>query len=495
MIDTSSHSAALAPLVATLDEARAFGDLERVALGLAHDSRLVRPGGVFVALRGARVDGHAFVESAIANGAAAVVVDEAYAREHSPFYGPATIVVPNTRRALSRLSAAFYGFPSHALAVVGVTGTNGKTTTVHLIATILEAAGIPCARIGTLGAAFAGEQWPVDNTTPLALELQSLLAEMRERGAAAVAMEASSHGLALERVADVEFADGVLTNVTRDHLDFHGSFEAYANAKRSLFERTAASVLCVDDPYGKRWAGEFAALGRTVVSYGFAPEAEVRAVDLAAGAGGSWFRVDGRAFTLPLPGRFNVANALAALAVARRFGVDDATSANALADCERVPGRMEHFAAGGIDVLVDYAHTPDALDAVLRAAREAAPGKLVVVFGCGGDRDRGKRPLMGRVARELADRIVVTSDNPRFEEPRAIVAGILAGIDDRRGVEVEPDRRRAIARAIAVAEAGDVVVVAGKGHETYQIVGETVLRFDDRDEVREALAARAERSG
>jgi len=494
MTGTPPHSADLAPLVAALEGARAFGDLERVALGIAHDSRRVRPGGVFVALRGERADGHAFVASAVETGARAVVVDEAYAREHPPLPGVATIVVPDTRLALSRLSAAFYGYPSRGLSVVGVTGTNGKTTTTHLIATILEEAGIPCACIGTLGASLGGTNWPLDNTTPLALELQGLLAEMRERGAAAAAMEVSSHALALERVADVEFRTGVLTNVTRDHLDFHGTFEAYAAAKRSLFDRVPSAVLCIDDPFGRRWADELRASGREVLTYGFAEDARVRALDLAASARGSWFRVDSRPFTLPLPGRFNVSNALAALAVARSFGVDDATSARALAASPPVPGRMEHFAGGGIDVLVDYAHTPDALDAVLRAAREAAPAKLVVVFGCGGDRDRGKRPQMGRVARSLADRVFVTSDNPRREEPGTIVAAVLEGIDDRRGVEVEPDRRRAIRRAIAEAGAGDVVVVAGKGHETYQLVGDKVFPFDDRDEVRAALAARPSRT-
>jgi UDP-N-acetylmuramoyl-L-alanyl-D-glutamate--2,6-diaminopimelate ligase len=512
MTGTPSHSADLAPLVAALEGARAFGDLEHVALGIAHDSRRVRPGCVFVALRGERADGHAFIAGAVATGARAIVVDEAYAREHPPVPDVATIVVPDTRLALSRLSAAFYGYPSRALSVVGVTGTNGKTTTTHLIATILEAAGIPCARIGTLGASLAGTNWPLDNTTPLALELQGLLAEMRERGAVAVAMEVSSHALALDRVADVDFRAGVLTNVTRDHLDFHGTFEAYAAAKRSLFDNPArasahlsparasahlnpaCAVLGIEDPYGRRWAQELPASGREVVTYGFAEDAQVRALDLAASAGGSWFRVDGRPFTLPLPGRFNVSNALAALAVARTFGIDDATSARALAACPPVPGRMEHFAGGGIDVLVDYAHTPDALDAVLRAAREAAPAKLVVVFGCGGDRDRGKRPQMGRVARSLADRVFVTSDNPRREDPGTIVAAVLEGIDDRHGVEVEPDRRRAIRRAIAEAGAGDVIVVAGKGHETYQIVGDQVFPFDDRDEVRAALAARPVRT-
>jgi len=278
----------------------------------------------------------------------------------------------------------------------------------------------------------------------------------------------------------------VLTNVTRDHLDFHPSFEAYAAAKRSLFDLAAVAILNVDDACGRRWAAE---LGRTV-TYGFAAGAHVRAEDVEIGADGSRFRVAGGDFRLPLPGRFNVSNALAALCVARELGVPDAVSAQALAAARPVPGRMERIAAGGVDVLVDYAHTPDALESVLRAAREGARGRLVAVFGCGGDRDRGKRPEMGRIASVLADRAFVTSDNPRTEDPRTIVDEVLAGVPDRARVEVELDRRTAIRRAIGEAMPGDLIVVAGKGHETYQIVGTTSAHFDDREEVRAALAAR-----
>jgi len=487
MTDRTPRAIDLRPLVASLAGARSIGDLDRVALGLTHDSRAVRPGSIFVALRGERSDGHAFLASAVEAGAGAVVVDEAFAGAALPPAGAATIVVPDTRRALSRLAAAFYGYPSRALSVVGITGTNGKTTTTYLIEALLTAGGLATGRIGTLGASFGTTVWPLENTTPLAPELQGLLAEMRERGAEAVAMEVSSHALALDRVADVGFAMGVLTNVTRDHLDFHPTFEAYAAAKRSLFDLAAVAILNADDPCGRRWAGE---LGRAT-TYGFGPEALVRAEDVEIGAGGSRFRVAGAEFRLPLPGRFNVSNALAALCVARDLDVPDAISARAMAEVEPVPGRMERIAAGGVDVLVDYAHTPDALESVLRAAREGARGRLVAVFGCGGDRDRGKRPEMGRIASALADRAFVTSDNPRTEDPRAIADEVLAGFPAGARVEVELDRRAAIRRAIGEAVAGDLIVVAGKGHETYQIVGTSSAHFDDREEVRAALAARA----
>jgi UDP-N-acetylmuramoyl-L-alanyl-D-glutamate--2,6-diaminopimelate ligase len=491
MTDSAARTVQVLPLVAALDGARVLGELGRETSGIADDSRRVRPDAIFVAVRGERADGHTFLEAAVRAGARTVVVDDAYARTHDPVAGAATVVVADTRRALSRLAAAYFGYPARALRVVGVTGTNGKTTTTHLIAAIFEAAGIAAGAIGTLGARFGGAMWSLDNTTPLALELQGLLGAMRDRGARAVVMEVSSHALALERVADIGFELGVLTNVTRDHLDFHPSFEAYAAAKRKLFEVAAGAVFGIDDALGKAWSRELAAAARPVTTYGFGPDADVRASALELHAHGSTFEVDGHRFTLRLPARFNVQNALAALAVARAFGVDDAVSAQALAAFERVAGRMEHLEGGGVHVLVDYAHTPDALDLVLRAARETATGALVAVFGCGGDRDRGKRPEMGRIASELADKTFVTSDNPRNEEPQAIVDEIVAGIGDTSGVRIEVDRRTAIRRAIAEAAPGDVVVIAGKGHETYQIVGSAVQHFDDRDEVRAALARRA----
>ncbi len=488
MTPTRAPAVDLATLLAALDDARTRGAVARRVTGIAYDSRRIAPGDLFVALPGERVDGHAFVRAALAAGASAVVVANEFDAADLP--SEATVVaVPETRRAFSRLAAAFYGDPSAALRVAGVTGTNGKTTTTHFIASILDAAGLPCGRIGTLGAQFGGAMWPLENTTPLAADLQATLAAMLERGARGVAMEVSSHALALGRVADVRFAVAVLTNVTRDHLDFHHTFEEYALAKRSLFERTPKPIFNLDDPLGRRWAAEFGA--GSCSTYGFGAEALVRAGDVTLDARGSSFVVDGARFELRLPGRFNVANALAALAVARALGVDEAASVRGLAAVDRVPGRMEHLGDGAIDVLVDYAHTPDALERVLQAVRETSRGRLLVVFGCGGDRDRGKRPEMGRVAAQSADQIFVTSDNPRSEDPRAIVDAIVAGIPAGRAATVEVDRAAAIKRAISEAHPGDVVVVAGKGHETYQILGARTIHFDDRDVVRAALAERA----
>jgi UDP-N-acetylmuramoyl-L-alanyl-D-glutamate--2,6-diaminopimelate ligase len=492
MIQTPPRVIGLSALLASLGETRARGGSECMVTALEIDSRKVAAGNVFVALRGERSDGHAFVEQAIAGGAVAVVVEAARAAELNVPERVMLVGVDDTRRALSRLAATFYARPSQALSVIGVTGTNGKTTTTHLVQAILEGAGVRCGRIGTLGAQFGGAMWTLENTTPLALELQATLATMRERGAEAVAMEVSSHALALERVADVEFEIGALTNITRDHLDFHASFEEYVEAKRKLFVFAKAAVFNVDDPIGLAWDTQFDS-GRRSLGYSIAGSSDLWAKDLELTARGSTFSLGGNRVTLNLPGRFNVYNALAALGVARLLGIDDATALRGLASVASVPGRMEHFEGAGIDVLVDYAHTPDALDNVLCAAREGTRGRVIVVFGCGGDRDRGKRPEMGRIASERADRVIVTSDNPRNEEPGTIADGIVAGIPPGTSALVELDRAAAIRRAIAEAEAGDVVVVAGKGHETYQIVGATTRHFDDRDAVRAALGKRAER--
>jgi UDP-N-acetylmuramoyl-L-alanyl-D-glutamate--2,6-diaminopimelate ligase len=490
MTGSPPRAPALAPLVAALDGARVRGDESAPVLGLAHDSRAVRPGTVFVALRGERYDGHAFVGAALAAGARAVVVDAAYA-DAAQWPAEATVViVPDTRAALSRLAAAFFARPSAGLDIVGVTGTNGKTTTIHMVAAILGAAGIPAGSIGTLGADFAGRHVALANTTPLALELQATLAAMRDGGARAVAMEISSHALAAQRVADVDVALGVLTNVTRDHLDFHGSFEAYAAAKRSLFSAARAALFNIDDPLGRRWATEFARGPRPVRTYGFSPDADFAATDVVPSSSGTAFSLAGTRFTLRVPGRFNVSNALAAIGAARSFGVADRTSAETLGAFESVPGRMERFASDGIEVLVDYAHTPDALRAVLEAAREATRGRLSVVFGCGGDRDRGKRPEMGRIACELADSVLVTSDNPRHEDPATIAREIVAGAEPSQALQIELERGRAIRRAICALAGGDTLVIAGKGHETYQIIGDAVTPFDDREIVRAALAER-----
>lgn len=462
------------------------GDVARLITGIATDSRAVQPGQLFVALRGQNSDGHRFIAQAIANGAIALVVDE------TRLYGAPNYVtiayVPDTRRALSALAATFFGDPSERLDVVGVTGTNGKTTTTSMLRAILEAAGKPCGAIGTVGASLGERTWPLSNTTPLAPELQSLLAEMLDGGASAVAMEVSSHALALDRVEDVRFRVGVLTNVTRDHLDFHQTLEAYAAAKHRLFTMAETAVLNADDLYGARWLPDVGHRMQTL-TYGMRGGADIVPSGVVVEAEGSRFSIGSVEFLLRVPGRFNVANALAAIGAARLLGVDDTVAAHGLATLDRVPGRMERVRGGGIDVVVDYAHTPDALESVLHSLRETVRGRLAVVFGCGGDRDRGKRPEMGAIAARLADRLYVTNDNPRTESPQTIADEIVAGIGEREH-DVVLDRREAIERAIGESRSGDVVLIAGKGHEAYQIVGHTVLPFDDVAVAREALMRR-----
>ena len=467
----------LAPLLAALAAPRIVGTLPETITAIAVDSRTVLPGSLFVAVRGERADGHRFAQVAVARGAAVLVVE----RELDVDVPQA--VVADTRVAISRLAAAFYGYPSQALTVFGVTGTNGKTTTAYLLRGILEAAGLPCGVIGTLGGAFGDRTWALENTTPPALELQGVLAEMRDAGARAVAMEVSSHALALGRVDDVRFRAAALTNVTRDHLDFHGTPARYVAAKRRLFDLAQHAVLNVDDPAGRTFAREFA----PATTYAIERAAQLRASSIVLQGDGTRFDAGGLHVEIGLPGRFNVANALAAIGLARAAGIDDGAIVRGLAATRAVPGRMERIGAFGIDAIVDYAHTPDALANVLRAARETTRGRLVVVFGCGGDRDAGKRAEMGRIAAEIADAVIVTSDNPRSENPSAIAAAVAGGI----AAEVILDRRTAIRRAIGDARAGDTVVVAGKGHETYQIVGEARLPFDDRDEVRSAFSLRS----
>ena len=453
---------------------------------LSADSRATRPGALFVALRGDEFDGHRFVQKAIDAGARAVVVEEPV-----DVQGAVRIRVRDSRVALSKLAATFFGDPSHRLRVAGITGTNGKTTTGHLTRALLDACGMPCGYIGTLGASYGEWTRSLSNTTPLPIELQETLAKMLELGAKAVAMEVSSHALSLHRVRDIHFAVGAFTNLTRDHLDFHGTFEAYAAAKRGLFELSHKAVLDVDDPQGATWAQELRAAGKSVTTYAIEAQADLRPRNVNLRPDGTSFELGDRHVEVPLPGRFNVRNALCALGIAQSLGCNLSDAAAALRGVPPVPGRMERYASDDIVAIVDYAHTPDALANVLRAARETIPsssGKLVVVFGCGGDRDAGKRPEMGAVAQQLADVVIVTNDNPRSEDPADIARAILKGVPQ---AHVELDRRAAIREAIDRARAGDVVVIAGKGHENYQIVGTTRAHFDDRDEVRAALAQRA----
>jgi len=454
--------------------------------GLAFDNRIAEPGTLFFCVPGFTRDGHDFAADAVARGAAALVVERPL-----PALDVPQVPVASARAAMAPIAARFYADPTAALQVVGVTGTNGKTTSCFLIRELLEAGGIPTALLGTVKSVIGGTEAPLERTTPEAIELQRAFARMRDAGDRACAMEVSSHALELHRADAIHWAAAVFTNLTQDHLDFHPTMEAYFAAKRRLFEAgPAVAVVNVDDPYGRRLAADF-----PVTTVAIDRDADLRAVDVQGGLQGSAFAIVDRTGTrldvrTPLPGRFNVANVLGAVAVARALGVPDETIAAALPRAGRVPGRFEPVAEGqGFAVLVDYAHTPDSLENVLRAARELAGGRVIVTFGAGGDRDRGKRPLMGEIAARLADRVIVTSDNPRSEDPEAIVAEIVAGAG--RPVAVELDRARAIAAAVDAAEDGDVVVIAGKGHEQGQeFAGGRKVPFDDVAVAREALRAR-----
>jgi UDP-N-acetylmuramoyl-L-alanyl-D-glutamate--2,6-diaminopimelate ligase len=455
-------------------------DVEIAAL--AYDARRVVPGALFFCVPGFTRDGHDFAPEAVAAGAVALVVERPLG------LAVPEVLVPSARAAMAPAAARFHGDPTAALDVVGVTGTNGKTTTAFLVRALLEAAGRRCGLLGTVSAVVGGEERPVVRTTAEAIDLQRDFAAMRDGGDVACAMEVSSHALALDRADAIHFAVAVFTNLTQDHLDFHADMEDYFAAKRRLFALDPrVAVVNVDDPHGRRLAAELP----DAITYAIERDAAYRATELATSFEGTSFTAvtpEGPvALRTALPGRFNVANALAALAAARALGVPLDTIAAALPRAGRVPGRFEPVDEGqGFAVLVDYAHTPDSLENVLNAARELTAGRVHCVFGCGGDRDRGKRPLMGAIAARLADRVVVTSDNPRSEDPAAIIAEILVGADDE--ALVEPDRRAAIAAAIAEAEEGDVVVIAGKGHEQGQEgpAGRKVP-FDDVEVARAAL--------
>ena len=461
--------------------------------GLAYHSAEVRPGDLFVAVRGFNRDGHDYAVEAVRRGAPAVVVDHVLAD-----VAATQIVVPDTRWALAALAAAFYGDPSRHLWLCGVTGTNGKTTTTHLIHAILTAAGHRSAVMGTIGvvAPEGPLPWHVStSTTPEAPDLQRLLRDLRSRAVEDVVIEVTSHALELSRVACCRFQAAVFTNLTQDHLDFHGDLARYRDAKTRLFamvDHRGVSVINADDPASRAMA----AAGRArVVTYGIDAGAEVRAVEIELTANGTRFSIvwpRGRqSLRLRLPGRFNVANALAAFAVGLARGVAPQKIAAALEAVDGVPGRCELVDEGQpFAVLVDYAHSPDSLEKILRLAAQVSRGRCIVVFGCGGDRDRTKRPIMGRIGTQLADYAVFTSDNPRGEDPLAIIHEIEAGAAGAGNFESIPDRGREIERGIALAEAGDVVVIAGKGHETYQILGERVHDFDDRRVAREVLRAR-----
>jgi UDP-N-acetylmuramoyl-L-alanyl-D-glutamate--2,6-diaminopimelate ligase len=467
-----------------VEGARLYGDPETEVTALRYDNRKVGPGDAFFCVAGLEADGHDFAPAAIEAGAVALV------SERRLDAGVAELVVPDSRAAMAPAAAAFNGDPTAELRVAGITGTNGKTTTAFLLRDILEYAGLPTGLMGTVKQMVGGAEEEVVRTTPEAVDLQQTFRRMVEAGDEACVIEVSSHAMIMHRCDAIEFDLAVFTNLTQDHLDFHEDMEDYFAAKRLLFEAgPGASVVNIDDRYGQRLAAEFEVF--TFSAEGSA--ADYSATEVRFDPSGADFLVESEHGDLVihtgLPGRFNVANATAALAGAIALGVDPDEAVAALADAGRVPGRFEPIDEGqDFTVLVDYAHTPDSVENALRAARDLTEGRLIAIVGAGGDRDRAKRPLMGRAGAQLADLTIVTSDNPRSEDPAEIIQEILEGITDRKGVEVEPDRSAAIARAVEVAAPGDTVVIAGKGHEQGQeFENGRKIPFDDRKVARTHL--------
>ena len=482
-------------LLSNIASVKIDGSLDREITAIAYDSRRVKPGTLFVALRGEKVDGSQFVEQAIAAGAEAVVSEVAEFRTRAT-----NVIVADARVALADLAAAFYQHPARALKIAGVTGTNGKTTTAFLLKHICETAMHRCGLIGTVRYEVGERILPAARTTPESLDLHDLLWQMRSAGCKAVAMEVSSHALMQERVRGVEFDAAIFTNLTQDHLDYHKTMDAYFAAKTRLFSglvkqtrKQGKAVINLDDRYGAQLAGTF---GKEipVTTYGVGVQADFRASNVRIDFSGTSYQLDagGKSYLVRLPqiGQFNVYNSLAAIAGAHALGVDVRSGVLALANAPAVPGRLEAVPAQRkFRVFVDYAHTDDALQNVIKTCRQLNPARLIVVFGCGGNRDKTKRPRMGAVVDGHADFSIVTSDNPRKEEPLAIIGDITPGMK-RGNYEVIVDRREAIFKAIAMAEPRDIILIAGKGHETYQEFADHTAPFDDVAVARQALEAK-----
>ena len=483
----------LKTLLTPISVRQIIGPPDRSVESIAYDSRRVQRNGLFVALRGEKFDGHNFIEQAIEKGASVIVAE----REQK--YPRATCVaVENTRTALADVSAAFYGYPARKLKLAGITGTNGKTTTTFLIQHICEKAGVRCGLIGTVRYQLGERVLPAARTTPESLDLQKLLAQIVNAGCRAATMEVSSHALAQDRTRGLEWDVAVFTNLTQDHLDFHGTMKNYFESKLKLFsqldsqqkKRKPIAVINIDDRYGEQILGKIDK-SISLITYGMGARADFRASNYRMEFGGTSYQLDARGKSylvrIPLIGRFNVANSLAALAAANAMGIGVREAVLSLGKSPQVPGRLEMVPAKRqFQIFVDYAHTPDALLNVLKTLRELEPRRLIVVFGCGGDRDREKRPLMAQVVDLNADYAIITSDNPRKEDPAAIISYVERGF---RSSDYEKiiDRAEAIARAIALAQPRDIVLIAGKGHETYQEFADHTVPFDDIQVARRAL--------
>lgn len=494
----------LSELLREVSGVRFLGDAP--VTGISYDSRRVRPGHVFVAVKGEQTDGHKFIGQAVQNGASAVIVEDESAVE--PGKGYAIAVVSDSRTALAAAGKAFFGDPSRELLTVGITGTKGKTTVCHLVKSVLDACGERTGLIGTVHNIVGDEVRPVTHTTPESSDLQSLFRDMLLAGCTAATMEVSSHALSLGRVKYVKFDSAVITNIGRDHLDYHGTVERYMAAKARLFEELGlsgektrglhpVSVLNADDGAYEYFRGK---VRTSLVTYGMSPEADVRCLDLVSDREGSSFVLAlgdwKRRTRLGLPGRFNVMNALAAAAVSYGFEMDKEAIVHGLETCPLVRGRVQTVPeAEEFSIWVDYAHTPESLRGVLETAREMTQGRVIAVFGCGGDRDKGKRPIMGQIAAELCDLTILTNDNPRTEDPEAILDqiedGFLSVPGDHSHLRLS-DRREAIREAVGRADKGDIVVLSGKGHETYQIIGDRTNHFDDVEVARKAVLERKE---
>ncbi len=476
----------LSRLVDAVSPVRVLGDTSVEIRSLVYRAQDAEPGSLFVCIPGARADGHEFAWEALERGASALLV------ERPLDLALPQLVVADARAAMAHAADAFFGHPSRDLQVLGVTGTTGKTTTAFLVHAVLTAAGRRPGLLGTIESRVGAERRPAVRTTPESVDLQRTLRDMLDAGNRSCVLEATSHGSELRRLDGLRFAALAFTNLTQEHLDFHGSMERYFEAKRRLFvdEPPPQAAVNVSDPWGRRLADELRVAGGELVTFGFADDADVRPEELELTAAGARFRAAGIEIETRLRGRFNVENALAAVCLARFVDVEPGAIASGLAAVAGVPGRFEPVDEGQtFEVIVDYSHKPDALANVLETARELATGRVLCVFGAGGDRDRGKRPMMGRAAGELADVAIVTSDNPRSEDPEAIVEDVLTGVVGE--VDVILDRRAAINRAIELAGPGDVVVIAGKGHEQGQEIAGRILPFDDREVAREALRSLA----
>lgn len=459
---------------------------------IQYDSRKVGASDCFVALRGTSSDGHAFLMQAIDRGARVVVVEreDALPDALSMHAGVVKVVVEDTRKALAVMSSNYYGRPTKAMKLVGVTGTNGKTTTTHLVKSVLEASGEKVGLIGTIEYALGNAVVPATHTTPESLELNGLFAQMRSQGCASVSMEVSSHALTQQRVYGLDFAVAVFTNLTQDHLDYHGSMDNYFAAKKTLFDGLNARATAVTNADDARGTAMVSTTRATRISYGLTNPSDVTAREVALSISGTQavveYHGERTSISSPLVGRFNVSNMLAGYAVGMALGIPVRQVRDGIERLRTVAGRFERIpSARGWTAIVDYAHTPDALAQTLRTLREVLPrdghARIISVFGAGGDRDKTKRPEMGRIVSDLSDITIVTSDNPRTEDPERIIDDIMKGVVVGRSVQRDPDRKRAIEKGIEKAQPGDVVLIAGKGHEDYQVIGREKKHFSDRE--------------